>query len=263
MNGECVTWKKVYWDFIKVDQPLAWNYHQALIKHNQWSLTDGDPTTEPAMPSVCHPKPKPEWAIRVIKNTFNVGMKRVGKDVCPVHSTLKAEITRLQTLYDDNAENGSDFKDKIQQYKDYITEHEQRANAAYDIVHWSKLNCGKDVYQRNGWQIRPNIKYLSNPQRSIHVEFDYDHVEFDYDHDRFEFDINEQDAHYKSKVVTHGVSIVHKPVGRLSFLWSELHGGHDSGGIFTCLHKVFKKYSLGAVIVFSRVMELQLWLINN
>ena len=65
---------------------MAWNYKEALSKHNKWKLLDGNPVTEPALPSVAYPKPKPEWALRVIKDTFNVGMKRIGKDICPVHS---------------------------------------------------------------------------------------------------------------------------------------------------------------------------------
>lgn len=232
-NGEQLTWRKIWWSFIKVDQPLAWNYREAMARYHQWIMTDGRESTRPEIPDEAYSKPTIDWAIRVIKKTFNVGMKRVGKDICPVHAVLDAKIKSLQL------DSSSDHTAEITRIQHLIQRHEMRADNIYDAVHHSKSNCSLQTYLQNDWSLQINIPPLTHCQRAIHIEMDYDHS-------RPELDMKPQDFHYKSKVTTTGLSIIHKPAGRFSFLWSEMCGDKSVDGIITCLNLMIKKYSFGA-----------------
>ena len=243
INGTEVNLLSVIWNWIKHDQPLAWNYHEQSMKLKQWQCSDGDMSTKPELPSECYPKPSIKHAMKVIKKTFNVGMKRVGKDVCPVHSALDARIQEL-TLNSSNHSNSNSnsnasVQSEIDELKSLIIDHEKRANDCYDMIHHSKQQCCYKTYKRKKWPMIINQKTMMYPERAIHLEFDYDHC-------RHELLLREQDYHYKSPVNITAMSIVHKPFGRLSILWSELFGGKNTDGVISALNKVFKHYSFGA-----------------
>lgn len=231
-SDERPDWYDVFWDWIRKDQPLAYNYRETKRAHDIWKRTDGLPHTEPEVTSVCKPRPAPWWAIHVFTKTFNIGIKRVGKDICPVHSALQSKIDHLETLQPQPI-------NEIAIIRERITKHQQRADDTYDMVHHSKSNCSSALWEENNWEMNLDETHMVHSERANHLEYDYDHS-------RSELEIKEQDAHYKSTECLNAVSVVHKPLGRLSFMYSEMFGGKGSDGIITASLFIMNRMSLGA-----------------
>lgn len=175
VDGEEVSMRSVYWKWIEVDQPMAWNYHKSLLQFKEWECTDGAASSQPTLLRECFPKPCVKYALRVIKKTFNVGMKRVGKDVCPIHGALCSRIRELELSSTNNSNNSSSNDTEIADIKRQIVVHEQRANDVYDIVHHAKQNCSHKVYAERQLDAIIDTEIMKYPGKAIHLEFDYDH----------------------------------------------------------------------------------------
>ena len=231
-HGEEPDFYDFFWEWISEDQPEAYAYFIAKQRHDLWRQYDGLPSTEPDVPDECKPYPSAQWAVYVFRKTFDVGIKRVGKDICPIHSAIQSTISRLQDVQPTPTT-------EIGKLQHRIKLHQQRADDIYDMVHYSKNQCSSKLWGDNGWAMNLDEKHMVHSERVIHIEFDYDHS-------RPEVSLREQDAHYKSRTVLHAMSVVHKPMGRASYMWSELHGGKNSDGIITSLLSIMDKMSFGA-----------------
>ena len=171
--------------------------------------------------------PQYQWAHRKISQIFQVGLKRVGKDLCPLCATVNAEILRRE----------GDAKKEMQEI---LHRHTAEAFATSDCISYiARKSVNSFLYR--------DIAMLAgaNPMQHYGTTM---HIQADWDRDRSEFDGKVQSQYYKSKVFIHQLNcVVHgMQKSRLIYAWSEMVGGKKAEELVTCLMQILRFRNPGA-----------------